>query len=88
MNTISSILTTAVKSLNNKFIKTADIDSEILLSNILNKNRDFLFLNSLFIVSDYKLEIFNKLLKRRAKGEPIAYILKKKKFLEEHFLCK
>ena len=85
MNTISSILTTAVKSLNNKFIKTADIDSEILLSNILNKNRDFLFLNSSSIVSDYNIEIFNKLLERRTKGEPIAYILKKKDFWKSTF---
>ena len=85
MNTISSILVAAAKSLNNKFIKTADIDSEVLLSDILNKNRDFLFLNSSSIVSDHNIEIFDKLLKRRAKGEPIAYILKKKDFWKSTF---
>jgi len=85
MNTISSILVAAAKSLNNKFIKTADIDSEVLLSDTLNKNRDFLFLNSSSIVSDHNIEIFDKLLKRRAKGEPIAYILKKKDFWKSTF---
>ena len=88
MANINSVLLKAKKYLINNSIKSANIDSEILLSSVLKKSREHLILNLLDKIDEDKINIFNKLLERRKKHEPIAYILKKKRFLEKHFLCR
>lgn len=80
MSKISSILKNAKDCLQKAFIPTYSLDAEILLSYVLEKDKIFLFLNPNFIVAhQLKLE-FEKLLKRRLKHEPIAYIIGKKEF--------
>jgi len=85
MSNIRSILFDAKKYLMNSSIISASIDTEILLSSILKKNRDYLILNSLAKIDQNKINLFNKLVERRKKGEPIAYILKKKDFWKSTF---
>ena len=58
------------------------LDSELLMSKIFEKDRKFIILNSNKKLSEEKLEQFNCLINKRLKGEPIAYLLKKKRFLE------
>ena len=87
MNNITSVLLKAKKYLINSSIKSANIDSEILLSSVLKKSRNYLIINSLIKIDQNKINIFNKLVERRKKGEPIAYILKKKD-LEKYILCR
>ena len=88
MENINSVLFKAKKYLINNSIKSANIDTEILMCSILNKSRDHLILNMLDNIDYEKIKIFNQLIERRKKQEPIAYILKKKRFLEKHFLCR
>ena len=88
MENINSVLLKAKKYLINNSIKSANIDSEILMCIVLKKSREDLILNILDKIDDDKINIFNQLVERRKKQEPIAYILKKKRFLEKHFLCR
>ena len=85
MANINSVLFKAKKYLINNSIKSANIDSEILLSSVLKKSREHLILNLLDKIDEDKINIFNKLVERRKKREPIAYILKKKDFWKSTF---
>tara|TARA_A100001011_G_scaffold400439_1_gene515004 strand:- start:2021 stop:2857 length:837 start_codon:yes stop_codon:yes gene_type:complete len=65
-------------------INSNRIDSEVLLSHILKINRERL------LVHESKLSLkdiskFNKMILRRLKKEPIAYIIKKKEFRSKDF---
>ena len=88
MENINSVLLKAKKYLINNSIKSANIDSEILMCSVLKKNRDHLILNLSDKIDEDKINIFNQLVERRKKCEPIAYILKKKRFLEKYVLCR
>ena len=85
MENINSVLLKARKYLINNSIKSANIDSEILMCSVLKKNRDHLILNLSDKIDEDKINIFNQLVERRKKCEPIAYILKKKDFWKSTF---
>ena len=85
MENINSVLFKAKKYLINNSIKSANIDTEILMCSVLNKSRDHLMLNMLDKIDYEKIKIFNNLIERRKKQEPIAYILKKKDFWKSTF---
>ena len=85
MENINSLLFRAKKYLANNSIKSASIDSEILMCSVLKKDRDQLILNLSDKIDYEKKSIFNKLVERRKKSEPIAYILKKKDFWKSTF---
>ena len=85
MENINSVLLKAKKYLINNSIKSANIDSEILMCSVLKKSREYLILNTLDKIDDDKINIFNQLIERRKKREPIAYILKKKDFWKSTF---
>jgi len=61
------------------------LDSELLMSKIFEKDRKFIILNSNKKLSEEKLEKFNCLINKRSKGEPIAYLLNKKDFWKYEF---
>ena len=85
MENLNSVLFKAKKYLINNSIKSANIDSEILMCSVLKKTREDLILNLLDKMDDDKINIFNQLVERRKKQEPIAYILKKKDFWKSTF---
>tara|TARA_Y100000817_G_scaffold125780_1_gene98594 strand:+ start:793 stop:1635 length:843 start_codon:yes stop_codon:yes gene_type:complete len=62
------------------------LDSEILLSKVLNKKREELLTNSNQIVETKEIDYYQKLIDRRSLKEPIAYILKEKEFWSKNFL--
>ena len=64
---------------------TAMLDCEILLSKVLKKNREYLILNYKENLQKESIELFNNLVERRRKNEPIAYIIKKKEFWKHIF---
>ena len=66
-------------------INSYRIDSELLLSKVLNKNREYMFLNHTETLSNELLEKFKVLLSRRKKKEPLAYILNHKEFWKNSF---
>ena len=74
-----------VKLLKQNKISSYNIDSELLLSNILNLSREHLLINLGEKIKKKNYYNYKKLLQRRIKNEPIAYILKKKEFWKNKF---
>ncbi len=82
---IQTALNQASKTLNNSSNASFKLDSEILLSEVIKKSRQYLILNSNEELKKENIKLFNYLLKRRKKGEPIAYLIKKKEFWKQNF---
>ncbi len=74
-----------VKILNRKFIKSAQLDSEILMAKVINKDRKYILLNSNNIINQKNLDSFRKLVKERSNRKPIAQITNKKFFWNSEF---
>ena len=74
---IENTLNNAVKILNKSKIKNSILDSEILLSQAINRDRKYIFLNSKENLKQKYSKNFNNLIVRRRKGEPIAYLINK-----------
>ncbi len=62
-----------------------NLDSELLLSNVLKLEREELLINLDKEIYDKSFIYYKKLINRRMKREPIAYILKKKEFWKYKF---
>jgi release factor glutamine methyltransferase len=82
---IQNTLIKATKILSKLDIKNPILDSEILLSKAINKDRKHIILNSYEIINKKNLDNFNDLIERRKKGEPIAYITNNKDFWNSSF---
>ena len=68
-----------------KQIGSHKLDSEILLSKVLNKRREEMLVNLDQMIMPEKISAFNKLINRRSNNEPIAYIIKEKEFWSKLF---
>ena len=66
-------------------IKTSLLDSEILMSQALKKDRKFLILNSNKELNNIQYQKFKKLISFRLRSKPIAYITGKKFFWKYEF---
>ena len=84
MNTLELINFGSCK-LKKKEISTHRLDSEILLSNVLKKKREQILVKLNQTMKKKDISAFNKLIKRRAAKEPVAYIIKKKEFWSKNF---
>jgi release factor glutamine methyltransferase len=82
---IQTLLNQASKILYNSSNRSSKLDSEILLSKIIKKNRQYLILNSNEEVKKENIKSFDCLVKRRKRGEPIAYLINKKEFWKQNF---
>ena len=71
MNIFNAIKHAAYKLKKNN-ISSALLDSEILMSKVLNKDRMYLTLYSKNELSDKQYKNFQKLISNRSKGKPIA----------------
>ena len=69
-------------------IKSALIDSEILLSAAINKNREFIILNLNHNISDKEYNSFKEMVNLRSRGKPVAYLIEKKFFWKDEFYVK
>ena len=79
---------TLLKESNEQLIyysKTYKLDVEILLSEAIKKNREYLIINCKKKVKNKNIKLFKKMLNKRKKGEPIAYIINKKEFWRNNF---
>ncbi len=66
-------------------INTNRLDSEVLLSNLTGKSREFLIINPSFKIKNSYVKNFKRLItKRGISKEPIAHIIKKKDFWNSH----
>ena len=82
---IQTVLNQASKILDNSSNTLSKLDSEILLSEVIKKNRQYLILNSNEELKKENIKSFDYLVKRRKKGEPIAYLINKKEFWKQNF---
>jgi release factor glutamine methyltransferase len=82
---ISELLHSGSKILKLNKIRTHQLDTELVLSSLLKKQRENLIINLNQKVSESIVHNFEKLIIRRAKREPLAYILKNKEFWSNDF---
>jgi release factor glutamine methyltransferase len=82
---ISELLNSGSKILKNNKIKSHQLDSELVLSNLLKKKRENVLINLNQEVSKSIIDNFNKLIFRRSNREPLAYICKNKEFWSKDF---
>ena len=73
------------KVLKDNFIKNAYLDSEILLTKVINKDRKYILVNSSKHLNNKDLNNFKKLIRKRSFGHPIAHITNKKFFWNSEF---
>ena len=73
------------KKLRKKKIVSSRLDSELLLSKILNKKREEILIDSNQEVSQKYHTKYKKLIIRRSQNEPVAYIIKEKEFWSKNF---
>ena len=66
-------------------IKTAQLDAEIILSDILKISRTNLLINENYKVTKNILARYKKAINRRSKNEPVAYITRKREFWSNDF---
>ena len=83
---ILDLINNGSKQLRDKKIFSHKLDSEILLSKVLNKTREEMLINLKQEVSPKNIDKFLKLIHKRSYNEPIAYILKEKEFWSKVFL--
>ena len=85
MTTVLEALAKSYNTLLKKNIKTAKIDSEIILAEILKTSRINLVTKQSLVLNDSQESLFDLFIKRRRKSEPVAYILNKKDFWNETY---
>ena len=85
---ISKALEKGKLSLEKNFIKSANLDTEILLSKILKKDRKFLILNPEKNLDKKNIFDFKNLIDERSKGKPVAYLTGIKNFWKNKFKIK
>ena len=83
--TISELLNLGSKNLKTNQIITHQLDSELLLANLLKTQRENLLINLNQKVSEKTIVSFKKLINKRSSKEPLAYILKNKEFWSKDF---
>ncbi|MBD1134901.1 peptide chain release factor N(5)-glutamine methyltransferase [Pelagibacterales bacterium SAG-MED47] len=82
---IQDAIKSANKRLKQNNIKSFLLDSEILMSKTLNKDRKYILLNEKIILNKCEFNNYKNLIDQRSKGKPIAYLLGKKFFWKDEF---
>ena len=82
---IKTAIQKASSDLKRNNIITPVLDSEILMSHTLKKDRKFLFLNLEKELNNIEYQKFKKLIFSRLKKKPIAYIIGRKSFWKYEF---
>lgn len=84
--TIKKILTRATLKLEENKIDTPRLDAEILLAYVLNCRRLTLYTDAEKILTDEQISRFEKLMERRIKKIPVAYLIGTKEFFGLNFV--
>ena len=75
----------ACQELKNNQIGSALLDSELLLSKVIKKDRKFILLNLDKELSQNEQDSFKKLILKRSRGKPLAYLTGIKSFWKHDF---
>ena len=79
------VINRACEELKKNDIKSALLDSELLLSKAINKSREFIILNSKHNINEKDYLYFKDLINERSKGKPIAHLTGRKFFWKYEF---
>ncbi len=82
----SDLINIGSNKLKTNSIKSFILDSEILLSKVLNKKREEVLVDLNQKIENNKILEFLKYIDRRALKEPIAYIIQQKEFWSKNFV--
>ena len=82
---IENILNEGISILQKNKIPNPQLDSEVLLSNSIQRDKKYIILNPKEILNLEESEKFKSLIERRKKGEPVAYLINKKEFWKDEF---
>ena len=82
---IENILNVGINILQQNKMSNPQLDSELLLSSSINRDKKYIILNPKEILNSDQLNKFKSLIERRKKGEPIAYLINKKEFWKNEF---
>lgn len=82
---INQAITEATNLLKKNNIKSSKLDSEILMSKAIQKQREYVMLNLDKPLQNESYNYFKSLIKERSYGKPIAYIIEKKEFWKYEF---
>ncbi len=82
---INSAIIYGAKVLEENLIKNSYLDSEILMTKAIGKDRKYILLNSKRDINKQNLNTFQKLIKERSLRKPIAYLTNKKFFWKSEF---
>ena len=82
---IADVLNEGISILQKNKIPSPQLDCEILLSDLIKRDKKHIILNPKEILSSEKLGKFKILIERRKKREPIAYLINKKEFWKDEF---
>lgn len=78
--TIIEALKLGAQQLDQVKILSAILDAEVLLSDIIKKPKEFIFANPKIKITKKQENLYKKIIKRRARFEPVAYITGYKEF--------
>ena len=73
------------KTLGNKLISSPYLDSEILMTKVINRDKKYILTNSDKRINNQDLNFFQKLIIERSKGKPVAHLTNKKFFWNSEF---
>ena len=82
---IENTINEGIDILKKNKIPNPQLDSEILLSNLIKKDKKYIILNPKKFLNSEQTETFKNLIERRKKREPIAYLINKKEFWKDEF---
>tara|TARA_A100001011_G_scaffold384408_1_gene456985 strand:+ start:1180 stop:2031 length:852 start_codon:yes stop_codon:yes gene_type:complete len=82
---LENAINNGTKILEKNSIKSAKLDSEILMSKVINKERKFIVLNQNKYLKKNFYNCFKDLIDQRSKGKPIAHLIGKKDFWNFEF---
>ena len=82
---IKSAIIIGTNILKDKYIQTAQLDTEILMAKAIDEDRKYIILNDQKNLKNTNLKYFKKLIKERASRKPIAYLVEQKFFWNSEF---
>ena len=83
---INSAIIQGAKVLKDNFIKNPYLDSEILMTKVIKKDRKYILVNPGKDLNIKDFNVFQKLIMKRSIGKPIAYLTNKKFFWKSEFI--
>ena len=82
---LETAINNAYQKLKDNDIKSALIDSELLIANVINKSREYVVLNSNEVICEKQLNKFKYMINQRSEGKPVAHLINKKFFWKNEF---